>query len=153
MLLQRTLAEIEQRGDRGDALRRKLSLAVVMMPQDVPDDVVTLNSRVRFRIGGGLEFERVLVAAGDREVVGSTLPLDSPRGLGLLGMRVGQSATVTLQDEAEDTIDVLSILHQPEARRAASAAGRAAVTIGRGRRAAIHSPPRSPGDNPGPAAA
>jgi len=153
MLLQRQLAGIEQRRESGDALRQKLHLAVVMMPDDVPDDVVTLNSRVRFRIGGGLEFERVLVAGSDREVVGLTLPLESPRGLALLGMRTGQSANVTLFNEAEDTIEVLSVLHQPEARRTAIRTGRAAVIDGAGRRAAAYVPSRGPDDNPGPAAA
>ena len=77
--LQAVLSEARAHGRSIDALERKLSHAVVVLPDDVPPDVVTLDSRVRLRMDDAFTHERILVAAG-REVHGMTLPLSTRRG-------------------------------------------------------------------------
>lgn len=98
-------------------LRRKLSSAVVMFRDDIPSNVVTLSSRVTYRIDGNPAETRILAADDVRGLVGLTIPLGNPRGLALLGLTEGQSDTIEHRDGRIETIMVEQVVYQPEAAR------------------------------------
>lgn len=99
----------------GTLIRHKLDTAVVVFREDVPVNVVTLNSRVAYRVGDGEAEIRIVSHDELRGLVGFTLPITHPRGLALLGLREGQSITIPLAGGGAETLTVQSILFQPEA--------------------------------------
>ena len=111
-------------GPRSFALRRKLADTVIVHPDDVAPHVVTLNSRVRFRINGGPPEERILVVRSRDNIPGVTLLAWTSRGLALLGMSAGQKARSMRLDGTHELITVEQVLYQPQANRAQRAAGR-----------------------------
>jgi hypothetical protein len=98
-------------------LRRKLAEAVVMFREDIPADVVTLSSRVTYRVNGAPSETRIVSHDEMRGLVGSVLPITNPRGLALLGLAEGQSATIERPDGTTETIAVEAVAYQPEAAR------------------------------------
>lgn len=95
-------------------IRRKLDTAVVVFRDDVPVDIVTLNSRVSYRIGDGEAETRIISHDQLRGLVGFTLPITHPRGLALLGLHEGQSITIPVNGGGAETMIVERILFQPE---------------------------------------
>ena len=87
-------AMLERQNGRDDPvvpiLKRKLSSASVVFRETVHPDVVTLNSRVAFRVDDGPSITRIVVQGEPRGMVGMTLPITVPRGLTLLGMAKGR---------------------------------------------------------------
>lgn len=122
---------LEQPTGRDDAmkaiLRRKVSSATVMFRDDIPPIVVTLSSRVVFRIDDGPAETRIIAHDAMRGLVGMLLPITGPRGLALLGLGEGQSMTIPTRDGGIETLTVEKVVYQPEAaRRRAEKLGRAA---------------------------
>lgn len=96
-------------------LREKLGRAIPVHDDDIDALTVTLNSRVDFSIDGDAPQRRILVGTTFRNgLVGLTLPLATPRGVALLGLRQGQSA---IFEEAgrSHRIAVTRLFYQPEA--------------------------------------
>lgn len=96
-------------------LRRKLSRASVVPSHQIPSTVVTMNSRVSFRVNDGREDTRVIIPDEADRLIGMTLPVTSKRGLALLGMSEGQTVTLKEPGGRSDTITVLEVTYQPEA--------------------------------------
>ncbi|UXN66120.1 nucleoside-diphosphate kinase (plasmid) [Phyllobacterium sp. A18/5-2] len=97
-------------------LRDKLSNAIVTFPEDIPSTVVTLNSRISYRVDGGLLENRVIGNNDMRGIVGLTvISISHPRGLTLLGLAEGQSAVVGRTSDARETVKVEKVFYQPEA--------------------------------------
>ncbi|BCH23601.1 nucleoside-diphosphate kinase [Mesorhizobium sp. L-8-10] len=95
-------------------IRRKLDNAVVVFRDDIPADVVTLNSRVRYRIGAREPETRIVSHDELRGLVGFTLPITHPRGLALLGLGIGGSITIPTAGGGTETLHVEKVLFQPE---------------------------------------
>lgn len=95
-------------------IRRKLDNAVVVFRDDVPADIVTLNSRVSYRVGDQEPETRIVSHDELRGLVGFTLPITHQRGLALLGLASGGSITIPTADGTE-TLHVEKVLFQPEA--------------------------------------
>src|SRR6185312_9037453 len=91
-------AMLERRIASGDVilplLRQKLAEATIVQVDEVDAGVVTLNSRVLFRVNDGETETRTLVQQENRGLVGLNLPITTPRGLSMLGMSEGQTVTV-----------------------------------------------------------
>ncbi|MEO5757498.1 MAG: nucleoside-diphosphate kinase [Mesorhizobium sp.] len=100
-------------------LEEKLSQSRVLPVDAVSPDIVTLNSRVVFRIDAGPLETRTLVQNETRGPVGSTLPLGTRRGLCMLGMARGQTASIEQADGRRERIAIEAVLYQPEAARRA----------------------------------
>jgi regulator of nucleoside diphosphate kinase len=83
----------------------------------IPDDYVTLNSHVIFRVDGGPPLSRVLVHWDKFCVPRLHLSLHMPRGITLLGMKAGSEAVVYWRNGVTEKIKVESVTH---ASRAAS---------------------------------
>lgn len=97
-------------------LQAKLSATTVVLRDDVPADVVTLNSRVRYRIDDHPAETRIVSQSEMPGMVGALLPISHPRGLALLGLAEGQRFTIA-RDGQDETISVLEVVYQPEAAR------------------------------------
>ena len=77
----------------------------------IPDDYVTLNSHVIFRVDGGPPLSRVLVHWDKFCVPGLHLSLHMPWGITLLGMKAGSEATVYWRHGVAEKIKVESVTH------------------------------------------
>jgi regulator of nucleoside diphosphate kinase len=109
-------------GGRGDdrdrpylaTLARELDQAVVVGPDEVPPDVVTMNSRARLR-DGRRTWIMTLVFPEDAVPEEGAISVLAPLGAALLGCRVGQTVSFRVPGGAERACDILSVLYQPEA--------------------------------------
>jgi regulator of nucleoside diphosphate kinase len=98
-----------------EIIRRKLSCAVVMFLDDIPTNVVTLNSRVTYSVDGGSPDTRIVALGEMRGSVGTLLPITNPRGLALLGLAEGESFTFCGSTGSAQTVTVEAVVYQPEA--------------------------------------
>jgi regulator of nucleoside diphosphate kinase len=87
----------EQWADRGHelaaALWAKLESAKIVFPDDLPRDVASLGSRVRYAIGDQIH---VSVLTGASGLDPDWLPVALPIGLALLGRREGWAANIEI---------------------------------------------------------
>lgn len=143
-----------------EIIRRKLAAATLVFPEDVPADVVTLNSRVRFAAGTALSQETTLVVGPGEVVHGPTLLLNSPRGLALIGAAAGQTVQARRPDGSVEHLFIEAVPYQPEQQRTrpalkvVSSQERPDAPVAALSAASRHVPPRLGGDDdPGPSAA
>ena len=98
-------------------IRKKLDEAKIVFGSDIDPEIVTLNSRVRYRINANAPEERTLVAEPGDEVRGMTIQLGTLRGVAMLGMAAGEAVVVPRRDGTIETLVVEAVLFQPEAER------------------------------------
>ncbi|HEX6978781.1 MAG TPA: GreA/GreB family elongation factor [Alphaproteobacteria bacterium] len=97
-------------------LADKLDRAIICRPGVIPADVVTMNSRVFFRRHVTHPVEAgTLVYDEAHWAVGAAIPVLSPLGAALLGLRVGSATTYTARDGARWIATVERVAYQPEA--------------------------------------
>ncbi|MGL4859270.1 MAG: nucleoside diphosphate kinase regulator [Enterobacteriaceae bacterium] len=98
-----------------DKLKDELDRAEILSPQEIPADIVTMNSQVRFRdLLNGEEYVRTLVYPASLKDSAAQISVMAPIGAALLGLRVGSNIIWQLPN-GETQIEVLEILYQPEA--------------------------------------
>ena len=98
-----------------DALLSEIDRATVVKPVEVPADVVTRNSTIRFvDDANGAEFEFTLVYPADAGKP-DTISVLAPVGSALLGLSVGQSIAWQVPGGRELDLRVLEVVRQPEA--------------------------------------
>ena len=98
-----------------DALLGELERAELVEPWDMPPDVVTMNSRVRFRFAGSNEeVTMTLTYPKDMHDSGEQLSVLTPVGTALLGLRVGGSITWQRPGGGAFEATVLGVEYQPE---------------------------------------
>ncbi|MET0983682.1 MAG: nucleoside diphosphate kinase regulator [Telluria sp.] len=103
-----------QAGTR-EALLEELSRADLVEPQDMPLDVVTMNSRVRFVLDQASdEFDMSLAYPKDVNGDPGKLSVLTPVGNALLGLRVGDTIDWTRPDGGRFEVTVREIVYQPE---------------------------------------
>lgn len=97
-------------------LRRKLDSATVLEPEDIPADVVTMNSRVRL-LDVNDDFIRVwtLVYPGSATSESGKLSVLAPLGLAILGCRAGNRVEWPVPS-GWARISILKLTYQPEAK-------------------------------------
>lgn len=99
-----------------DGLRDELERAEVLEPEQMPANVITMNSRARFREQpGGREYELTLVYPHEAGQDGSKVSVFSPAGSALLGLATGQSIDWKTDDGRTIHLEVLEVLSQPQA--------------------------------------
>lgn len=98
-------------------LHRKVSSALVMFRDDIPPTVVTLSSRVAYRVNDCPAETRIVAHGEMGGLIGMLLPITTPRGLALLGLAEGQSMTIPKADGSLETLTVQEVVYQPEAAR------------------------------------
>jgi regulator of nucleoside diphosphate kinase len=98
------------------ALEAELDRAEVVEPAEVPADVVTMNSRLRFRYeGSGEEREVTLVYPFAANLDEGRVSVLAPIGAALLGLSVGQAIEWPMPDGSAERLRVVGIPYQPEA--------------------------------------
>ncbi|EPM0936031.1 nucleoside diphosphate kinase regulator [Klebsiella aerogenes] len=100
-----------------DALNDELDRAQMLAPEAMPHDVVSMNSKVRFRgdLTSGEERVRTLVFPAQATDSATQLSVLAPVGAALLGLKVGTSIHWELPGGASAHLEVLELLYQPEA--------------------------------------
>ncbi|MCD2515966.1 nucleoside diphosphate kinase regulator [Massilia sp. G4R7] len=98
-----------------DALLDELGRASLAEPWEMPPDVVTMNSRVRFSFDGA--DEEVAMTLSYPKDMGSNpdqLSILTPVGTALLGLKTGDSISWQRPDGAMFELTVRGIEYQPE---------------------------------------
>lgn len=97
-------------------LERELDRAEIRPADMVPPDVVTMNTRVIYRRHPGFNIEmRVLVYDEEDGPVGAGVPVLSPLGVALLGLRAGDRMPYASLDGGPAIAVVERVAYQPEA--------------------------------------
>lgn len=98
-----------------DALQSELDRATVVDPHEMPANIVTMNSTVRFADdSSGKQYELTLVYPDGAGQPG-TVSILAPIGSALLGLAVGQSIAWQVPGGRTTTLRVLELVRQPEA--------------------------------------
>ena len=99
-----------------NALNDELDRAQMCSPEDMPHDVVSMNSQVRFRdLTTGEERVRTLVFPAQMTDSSTQLSVMAPVGAALLGLRAGSAIHWELPGGTSTHLEVLELLYQPEA--------------------------------------
>jgi regulator of nucleoside diphosphate kinase len=99
-----------------EALNTELDRAQMCAPEDMPANVVTMNSTVTFRdLNNGETRTRTLVYPTQMTDSASQLSVVAPVGAALLGLRVGDSIHWELPGGTSTDLEVLELVYQPEA--------------------------------------
>ncbi|ALN57138.1 MULTISPECIES: nucleoside diphosphate kinase regulator [Lysobacter] len=97
-------------------LRRELERAQLREPAQMPDDVITMNSVIRFiDEASGEEHEAALVYPRDADGGAGRISILAPVGTALLGLRVGARIDWPLPGGRTASLRVLGLRYQPEA--------------------------------------
>ena len=96
-------------------LQAELDRADVVDPQDIPPQVVTMNSTVRFSmVETGKEFCLTLVYPRDMDGSADKLSIFAPVGSALLGLSVDDELAWPGPGGKSMTVQVKDIVYQPE---------------------------------------
>lgn len=108
-----------ERMDAGNAafaalLRQKLKTAKVVFRDEIPAGVVTLNSRVTYRVDGQPAATYLVVQGTSEDMPDGVLSIHTPHGLALLGLSEGQSIAVEHPGQRREILFVEQVSFQPE---------------------------------------
>ncbi|WP_019626754.1 nucleoside diphosphate kinase regulator [Thioalkalivibrio sp. ALJT] len=96
-------------------LEAELERAEVVESKSIPPTVVTMNSRVRFRVIESDEvFEMTLVYPRDMDESGGTLSILAPVGSALLGLSEGNEIEWPRPGGGRMHVRIDAVLYQPE---------------------------------------
>jgi regulator of nucleoside diphosphate kinase len=95
-------------------LRHKLEAPHVVGHEDVPENIVTLNSRVSIQVGNSPPAMRILSRDLTCGPVGLLLPITTMRGLALIGLAEGQKAVISRSPFLAEIVRITSLHYQPE---------------------------------------
>ena len=118
--LRRLIADLTQRA-RGmeagvDALEEMLDLGRVVPPQEIPQDIVTMNSKVVFEdLESREQREAVVVYPQDADPQSGKISVLSPVGIALLGLGEGAKTELPLPHGRTAHIRIREVSYQPEA--------------------------------------
>lgn len=114
------IADLTQRArgmDAGvDALEQILDLGRIVPPQDIPRDIVTMNSKVVFEdLESREQREAVIAYPQDADPQSGKISVLSPVGIALLGLAEGTETELPLPHGRVARIRVREVSYQPEA--------------------------------------
>lgn len=96
-----------------ELLEEELSRASIVPPSDVPSDVVSMNSKVRFEnLETGKENEVTLVYPHEANIQENKISILTPIGSALIGLRVGQTIEWPFPDGSTKKLKVISVEHR-----------------------------------------
>lgn len=106
----------ERNQQAAEALDSELARARVVPPEEVPPDVVTMNSQVRFvDEATGVERLVTLVYPRDAEPSAGKISVLAPVGAALLGLKTGDSIDWPMPGGRSKRLRIVEVLWQPEA--------------------------------------
>jgi regulator of nucleoside diphosphate kinase len=98
-----------------ESLQNELDRAHIVDPTAIPHNVVTMNSRVRFKdMETGDEKSYTLVFPSDADIEKNRISILAPIGTAILGYRAGDTVN-WLVPAGTRKVRILEILYQPEA--------------------------------------
>lgn len=114
--LERLLESMPKNAFPGRAdLEAELARAKVVDPEDVPPNVVTMNSTVKFRIeSSSEEFSLTLVYPKDVDAKGGTISVLAPVGGALLGLSQGEEIEWPGPGGRALKVRIVEVTYQPE---------------------------------------
>lgn len=102
-------------------LESELGSAIVVKPEEIPPEVVTMGSRVRFRDEEtGQTREVTLVYPRDADPHSNKVSILAPVGAALIGLSVGETIDWPMPNGRRKRLRLEAILYQPEAHGAAN---------------------------------
>ena len=109
----------------GPQLRAELERAIVVPPDTVPRDVVTMHSRVRYLDEASGERREIQVVYPDEaDLAQGKVSVFAPVGAALLGLSVDQEIDWDFPGGARRRLRVEEVVDQPESRRRSAACSR-----------------------------
>lgn len=97
------------------ALEEELDRADIVSPEEMPANVVTMNSTVTFSLNdAGEAFTFTLVYPQDMQENGQTISILAPAGSAMLGLKVGDKISWPSADGKPLMVSVADISYQPE---------------------------------------
>ncbi len=97
-------------------LEEELGKAQIVPQKDVPQDLVTMNSKISFEdLDSGQTSQITLVYPKDADVTKGCVSILAPIGVALIGLRKGQSIEWPMPNGKVRHLKVVEILYQPEA--------------------------------------
>jgi len=109
----------------GPQLRAELERAIVVPPDTVPRDVVTMHSRVRYLDEASGERREIQVVYPDEaDLAQGKVSVFAPVGAALLGLSVDQEIDWDFPGGARRRLRVEEVVDQPESRRRSAARSR-----------------------------
>jgi regulator of nucleoside diphosphate kinase len=95
-------------------LEEELDRAIVLEPEEMPDNVVRMNSTVEFKFSGDDKtITRTLVYPADLKS-SNDISIFAPVGSALIGLSVGQKLDWPMPNKQMKTIEIVNITFQPE---------------------------------------
>jgi regulator of nucleoside diphosphate kinase len=99
-----------------EALRAELARASIVEPEQMPADVVTMNSTARVAdVAGGEEYELTLVYPREADGDPGKVSVLAPVGSAILGLRVGATIQWPMPGGRQLALRITAIRYQPEA--------------------------------------
>ncbi|NOJ02011.1 nucleoside diphosphate kinase regulator [Vibrio kanaloae] len=98
-----------------EQLEQELERGTILEPDQLPDNIVTMNSTVTFSIDATKkEFSLTLVYPKDVDSSGTKISILAPIGSALIGLSTGHSIQWTKPDGSQVDVTILDITYQPE---------------------------------------
>ena len=95
--------------DAAEDLLHELERARIVADEKVPDDVVRMGSRLRFRTGRD-ERQVTLTWPAEADIASRRISVLTPVGTALIGLRAGQSISFRTRDGRPQMLTVLKVL-------------------------------------------
>ena len=113
--LEAILARLPDDQPGANALREELDRARITQSEQMPPDVVTMNSRIRFVVEpASREMEMTLVYPRDFTGRPDQLSVAAPAGIALLGLAIGQQIEWLASNGQTTRARIVDIAYQPE---------------------------------------
>lgn len=107
-----------QDSEEFENLELELERARIISDTEVPPDLVTMNSRVRFlNIQENREMTVTIVYPTEAKFSEGKVSVLAPLGSALLGLRVNQEINWMFPDGKTRTLRILEVIYQPEANK------------------------------------
>ena len=105
-----------QKSSDFENLEIELERAKVISDDDVPADLVTMNSKVKFlNVQDNKEMVVTIVYPSDANFAEGKISVLASMGSALIGLRVGQEINWMFPNGKTKTLKILEVLYQPEA--------------------------------------
>jgi len=105
-----------QKSDEFENLEIELERAKIITDANVPDDLVTMNSKFRFlNIQDNKEMVITIVYPHESNFAEGKISVLASLGAALIGLREGQEINWMFPDGKTRTLKILEVLYQPEA--------------------------------------
>lgn len=105
-----------QKSEDFENLELELDRAKIISDNEVPPDLVTMNSKIKFlNIQDNKEMIISIVYPSDANFTEGKISVLATLGSALIGLRVGQEINWMFPDGKTKTLRILEVIYQPEA--------------------------------------